>query len=181
MRVSMYSGIALGALFAASCIQAPAIVMVDRATVLEQQASGSFKDLEEKLLHAGTQPLAAALTPEQLHALGIEAPSLVNDVDLTEADQVDELLKQHCLGEGLDGMLVETFDACLGTTDQAAATTLMSRTNNARMQLWRWMRTQRPDKSLEELRRAWVGAHKDGVPCGGWMEAADKRWEAKKC
>ena len=91
--------------------------MVDRATALEQQASGSFDDLELKLDRAAIEPRPVPLTPEQLEALGIRPAPLVDESDLTDADRLDGLLAQHCVGEGKDGLIVDTRDACKGAAD----------------------------------------------------------------
>jgi hypothetical protein len=98
----------------AGCFKPPEIVMVDRATALEQQAAGSFDDIELKLDRAAAEPRPVPLTPEQLGALGIRPASLVDESELTDADRLDGLLTQHCVGEGKDGLVVETRDACKG-------------------------------------------------------------------
>ncbi len=53
--------------------------MVDRATALEQQAAGSFDELEQQLARAAIAPRPVPLTPEQLEALGIAPPPLVDE------------------------------------------------------------------------------------------------------
>jgi uncharacterized protein YdbL (DUF1318 family) len=163
------------------CIRAPEIVLVDRATALEQQAAGSYAELERKLARATMAPRPAPLTPEQLETLGIAPPSLVDDTERTDADRVDALLTQHCVGEAKDGVLVETHDACKGAADRAQANELIERTNTARQQLWRWMKERKHERSLDEVRRAWHGEHARGVVCGGWLQRDDGKWEEKKC
>src|SRR5215472_19347577 len=119
------------------CVKAPEIVMVDRATALEQQASGSFDDLERQLDRAAIEPRPVPLTPEQLEALGIRPAPLVDESDLTDADRLDGLLAQHCIGEGKDGLVADTRDACKGAADPGEVQTLIERVNRARRQLWR--------------------------------------------
>jgi len=165
----------------ASCVKAPEIVMVDRATALEQQASGSFDDLERKLDRAAIEPRPVPLTPEQLQALGIRPPPLVDESDETDADRLDGLLTQHCIGEGKDGLLVDTRDACKGAADAQEVQTLVERVNRARRQLWLWMHAQRADAPAGELQRAWHAAHLRNVVCDGWIEDADGKWQAKSC
>lgn len=179
--------LSLSLALAGGCIRAPEIALVDRATALEQQAAGSFVELERKLARAAIAPQPVPLTPEQLEALGIAPPSLVDRTERTDADRVDDLVKQRCVGEARDGTLVETPDACKGAVDRGAAASLIERTNAARQQLWRWMRERRrpapgsSPPSLEEVRREWRKAHLDGVPCGGWIQGDDGVWEAKRC
>jgi hypothetical protein len=166
---------------AAACIRAPEIVVVDRATALEEQAAGSFEELEQKLTRSGIAPRPVPLTPEQLESLGIHPAPLVNSAELTDADRLDRLLRQHCVGEGRDGLLVDTHESCRGAADAEAALRLIERVNRARAQLWNWMQVQRPAVTREALRGAWREVHLRGVVCGGWTQREDGAWEAKKC
>jgi hypothetical protein len=164
-----------------ACVKPPEIVMVDRATALEQQASGSFDQLEQKLDRAAIEPRPVPLTPDQLEALGFRPAPLVDESDLTDADRLDGLLAQHCVGEGKDGLLVDTRSACQGAADAQEADVLLERVNRARRQLWRWMHEQRPDAPEADLQRAWHDKHVQGVVCGGWLEGADGAWRSKAC
>jgi hypothetical protein len=168
-------------LLMAGCIRAPEIVMVDRATALEQQAAGSFRELEEELARAAMAPQPAPLTPEQLETLGIPPPNFKDKSLDGDADRVDELLKQRCIGETNEGTLQDTQEACKGGADHAEALALIERTNTARQQLWRWMKQRRPGATLEQMRAHWKKAHAQGVTCGAWMQREDGQWEAKKC
>lgn len=163
------------------CIKAPEIVLVDRATALEQQAAGSFTDLEKRLMESGVTTRPVPLTPDQLQALGIRQPPLVDSTDLTDADQIDLLLKQRCIGEGRDGTLVDTNESCLGAADRALAVKLIERTNRARQQLWRFLQERQPQSAPQTLRRSWREAHLRGLVCGGWLQRDDGNWEAKSC
>jgi hypothetical protein len=165
---------------ATACVRPPPIVVVDRATALEEQAGGSFEELERRLARAGMAPAPEALTPDQLEALGVAPLPLVDDTELTTADRVEALLVQHCIGEGQAGLLVDTRSACPRGSDAREAEVLIERVNRARVQLWRWMHAQRPDRPVAELRSAWREAHLAGVACGAWIER-DGRWEAKAC
>ena len=173
--------LAAGLLLPLGCIRAPEIVLVDRATALEQQAAGSFDDVERHLARGAMTPRPSPLTPEQLEELGIAPPALVDDTERTDPDRIDALLQQHCVGESKDGLLVQTFAACKGATDRARASAMVTRANAARQQLWRWMRDRRPESSLDEVRKAWHEPHAGGVVCGGWSQRGDGGWEAKKC
>jgi uncharacterized protein YdbL (DUF1318 family) len=163
------------------CFKPPEIVMVDRATALEQQAAGSFDDLERTLDRAAIEPRPVPLTPEQLEALGIRPKSLVDESELTDADRLDGLLAQHCVGEAADGLIVDTRDACRGGADAEQTQTLVERANRARKQLWRWMHEQRPDVSVGELQRSWREKHVRNVVCGAWIEGSDGTWQGKSC
>ena len=154
--------------------------MVDRATALEEQAAGSFDELERNLTRAGITPHPVPLTPADLEALGMRSPPLVEGTDVTDAERVDDLLRQHCLGERRDGLLADTHDACRSTADAGLAV-LIERVNLARQQLWRWMHDEHPDATVEELRRSWQRIHATAIVCGGWFQRDDGTWEAKKC
>jgi hypothetical protein len=163
------------------CVKAPEFVMTDRATALEQQAGGSFDELEQQLDRAGVEPRPVQLTPEQLAALGIRPSPLVDATQLTDADRLDALLGRHCVGEGQDGSIVETRDACHGGADPQEVATLIDRVNRARRQLWRWMHDQQPGASADDLRKAWREAHMRNVVCGGWIQGSDGQWQDKTC
>ncbi len=163
----------------AACIRAPEIVMVDRATALEEQAAGDFEELERRLYRAGMTPAPVPLTPDQLEALGVRPPPLVENLDATPADRIDDLLRRHCIGEGLDGLLAETKECRRGLRQDDQA--LVDRVNKARLGLWAWMRQQKPNADAEALRREWHKRHLLGVVCGGWVQREDGTWGEKKC
>ncbi|MCE9669837.1 YdbL family protein [Myxococcus stipitatus] len=171
----------LTVLAAPGCIRAPEIVMVDRATALEEQAAGSFKDMEQRLARAGMSPTPVPFTPNQLEELGIQPTPLVENLGKTQADRLDDLLWRHCVGEGKDGLLAVTRRNCRAGRLSPDDVALVERVNRSRLQLWQWMRTVRPDVSEETVRRNWHQAHAAGVICGGWVEAADGTWGEKKC
>ncbi len=169
------------ALVISGCISAPEIVMVDRATALEEQASGSFKDVEQRLARAAMNPTPVPLTPNQLEELGIQATPLVENMSKTPADRVDDLLRRHCVGEGKEGLLVNTRRRCQAGRMTADDVALVERVNRSRQQLWKWMGSVRPGVPEDTLRRNWQQAHAPGVVCGGWIEADDGTWGEKKC
>ena len=134
-------------LAAVGCIRAPEIVMVDRATALEQQAAGSFDDLDRSLTRSGIVPRPVPLTPAQLEALGIKPTALVDETDLTDADRIDALLRLHCVGEGRDGLLADTHGACRGFADRGTSVVLIERVNRARAQLSIVITASRPARA----------------------------------
>lgn len=174
-------GVGLLLLAATGCVKMSEIVVTDRATALEEQAGGSFDELELKLTRAGISPRPLPLTPEQLAALGLERPEKLRDPDLSPADLLDRSLRQRCVGEGRDGLLLETPDACRGAVDKEVLARAVEGTNRARAALWAWLQQERPRATLEEVKRAWTEAHRKGVVCGGWVQLADGTWEPRKC
>lgn len=164
-----------------ACLGAPEIVVVDRATALEQQAAGSYEELEKELARRAIEPRPLTLTPNELDALGIKPAALVDRTQQTEADRIDALLRQHCIGEGKDGLLVDTHADCVGASDRTENVALIGRTNRARLQLFAWLHSQQPNVPADELRRAWQQKHRSGVVCRGWVQRDDGTWEAKQC
>ena len=184
--VVVRAGLALVALaaLAAGCIRAPAVVIVDRKTALEQQASGSFRGLEEELEQAGLAPRPAPLTAAQLGTAGVGREGLEageEDDDGSDALRADALLVKRCLGEALDGELVLTIEPCTGTVDVPLVGQLIERVNRERRQLWRWLAGQAPGKTDEQIRAAWREVHLAGLPCGGQYQVAGGAWEVKRC
>lgn len=165
----------------AGCLSAPDVVLLDRATVLEEQAAGSFHALEVRLARAGMNPTPVPLTPNQLEDLGMQVSPLVENLDQTPAERVDDLLQRHCIGEGNDGLLVETRRQCTAGRLTASDSELVQRVNRSRLQLWAWMQSQRPRQDAATLRRQWQRVHHEGLACGAWRQADDGNWEEKKC
>lgn len=179
MHVRLWQLLVLSSL--AGCVKAAAGVYVDRATVLEEEAAGSYGDLEHQLSRAAVAPRPVPLTPQQLDALGIAPPALVDHVNLTDADAADALLVRHCIGENREGLLEDTRESCRHPGDREVTARLIDRINRARRQLWSWMQEQRPAASLEAIRRAWQRIHDEGIVCGGWRQKEDGVWEPKSC
>jgi hypothetical protein len=173
----------------AGCIRAPAVVIVDRKTALEQQASGSFRGLEEELEQAGISPRPATLTAAQLGEAGVRREGLEatdEDDESNDAVRTDALLIKRCIGEALDGALTLTLDPCTGTLDVPSVGRLIERVNRERRQLWRWLAGQSrkgrdAPASDEEVRAAWRKVHLSGLVCGGQYQAAGGGWEVKRC
>ncbi len=170
-------------LCAAGCVRAPDVVIVDRKTALEQQASGSFRGLEEELEQAGLLPRPTTVTGAQLTEAGVARAGgpRVEAPGLPDALQADTLLTQRCVGEALDGTVVLTVASCTGTIDVPQTNRLIERVNRNRRQLWRWMEEKSPGKSPEEVKAAWRQWHVAGLVCGAQLQGAGGEWEIKRC
>jgi hypothetical protein len=165
---------------AAGCIHAsPTIVVVDRATALERQAAGIFPDLERSLTETGIAPRPAPLTQAELSPHG-DARSAVEPEDTGAADRIDALGRARCVGEALDGTLVETPTSCT-LKDVPRLTRLVDRANRERQQIWQTLALARPNRTAADVRRAWREVHLQAVACGAQVQRADGGWEAKKC
>ncbi|MEZ4363006.1 MAG: hypothetical protein R3B48_22635 [Kofleriaceae bacterium] len=172
------SGLALG------CVRAPAVVIVDRKTALEQQAAGSFRGLEEELEQAAVQPRPTPLTGAQLSGAGVERP-LIEDAAAGEAGndaaRTDALLVQRCIGEALDGTLALTIEQCTGTIDVPLVNRLIERVNRERRQTWRWIAEHARGADEAAVRQRWREIHLEGLICGGQQQAGSGAWEVKAC
>ena len=173
--------LAASALGALACVSPPPIIMVDRATALEQQAAGSYPELEKKLAHASVASHPPDITPNELELIERSTPPLVDRTEMTDAERLDDLLERHCVGEGIDGSLVDTLNTCLGLTDHDDVLLLVDRANRARAQVWRRLQEQRPTTSLAEIRKQWRDTHMRGVVCGAWVQGEGGRWSEKAC
>ncbi len=181
-----WAGMAL-ALAATGCITIPSVVVVDRKTALESMVAGEYPAQEAASTRDGMSPGPTALSRGTLLAVGAESRAGFDGltepwtVFTTDADVVDELLGQRCLGEGRDGALIERRDTCLGRVDSAVVATLLQRQNRAREQVWRWLGQASPGRGEAEVRAAWRATRLAEVPCGAPVQAADGRWEGKAC
>jgi uncharacterized protein YdbL (DUF1318 family) len=97
----------------------------------------------------------------------------------SQADLVDGWLVRRCVGEGLDGRLVETPKSCVGAWDTAIASPVVQRVNRDREQLWRLLRKDRVTD--EEVRRAWRRRHIEAVACGAQVQVEGGVWDVKRC
>lgn len=178
---------ALACAATSGCVTAPDLVIVDRKTALEEQASGSFRGLEDELEQAGITPRPAPYTRAQLAEGGVTGTGLggpgseAADQAAGDAAQIDQLLIRRCAGEALDGTLVETLVTCTGSADAARIGHLLERENRNRRQAWTYLATKRPRASPAEIRRAWREVHLRGVVCDGQVQRDDGSWEAKRC
>ena len=185
MRISLYLTVAALSLLA-GCV-APKVVVVDQRTALEQQAAGGYPALENDLEQAGMAPAPESFAREQL-AAGREQSSSGPLGELAElyaksesdADAIDRLLLQRCIGEALSGLLVPRPSDCIGATDATEMARLLGRENLHRRQLWQMLASER-DADIERARRVWRKLHVEQVVCGGLVESARNSWGPKPC
>lgn len=167
------------------CFKAPDVVIVDRKTALEEQALGRHPKAEAELQQAGLSPKPAAFTRQQLERSGWR-PDKEHDAiaalyadAVTDAERVDQLLVRKCIGEAIDGLLVDTRSKCTGGIDASEVAALIERVNRNRRQTWRYIAQSRR-VSLSAARQAWRKIHVVGIVCGGHIQSATG-WEPKKC
>ncbi len=171
----------------AGCIKAPDIVIVDRHSLLEEQAAARMPAAEGQNAQAGVSPGPAPLTSGELARSGWQ-PDAAHDAIAAlysgwedEAQVIDQLLVRHCVGERSDGTLVSTPDACSGATDLADVGRRLEKANRSRRQIWLFAQQQRPQATDMDTREAWRQQRRVALVCGGWWQKADQTWEAKAC
>jgi len=174
-----------GALALAGCVS-PTVVVVDQKTALERQAAGDYPPLENELEQAGMAPSPEPFAREELAersdqsgegVLG-ELGELYASGE-TDADLLDRLLLQKCIGEAENGLLVPRPSDCVGGADATELARVIGRENLHRRQLWELLARERGTSS-NEVQRLWRGHHLEQVVCGGLVETTDG-WEPKPC
>jgi hypothetical protein len=173
------------ALCLSACV-APNVVVVDQKTALEEQAAGGYPALENDLEQAGMSPAPEPFTREELAggrersgsgALGSLAELYAKGE--SDADTIDRLLLQRCVGEALSGLLEPRPADCIGAADATELARVLGRENLHRRQYWELLAKERK-ASVERVRELWRPLHLEQVVCGGWVEAS-AGWEQKSC
>jgi hypothetical protein len=172
----------------AACIRPPDVVLIDRKTLLEEQASGELQPLENDLRESALVPKGTEFTRGELEEAGadlsrdnITSIVRVHAVLVSEAEFLDDLLVRRCIGEARSGLLVETPRTCAGRTSASRTSAAVQRVNRGRRQLWQYLHAQRPEATLDELRDRWRTHHLKALVCGGQFQSDDGAWEVKKC
>jgi hypothetical protein len=169
-------------------IQAPDLVLLDRKTVLEEQASGELLPLEDALREAAIVPQGSYFTRGQLEEAGADLShdalgrlTQIYQAPVTESEYLDNLLVQRCIGEARSGLLVETANTCTGRTNASRTSAAVQRTNRSRKQLWRYLQERHPEATEAQIRHLWRQRHLSAVVCGGQIQDENGGWERKQC
>jgi hypothetical protein len=169
-----------------ACV-APNVVVVDQKTALEQQAAGGYPALENDLEQAGMAPAPEPFAREELASRREQSGSgplgelaALYAKSESDADAIDRLLLQHCIGEALSGLLEPRPTDCVGSADSTEMTRLLGRENLHRRQAWQLMASQRKI-GVERVQPVWRDLHVAQVVCGGLVEAQSGSWGPKSC
>ncbi len=166
------------------CIKAPAIAVVDNRTALEIQASGEYPELEFESVDAALQPGPSPVSGKDIVSkAGLSAAG--HDLELftvsqSDAQFIDTLLLQGCLGEGQDGLLKYTPDHCEDDGQVSEILRAASRNNLHRRQVWEYLASKGKGGSATAARDAWRSVHLEQVRCGTWIEE-NGQWKQKSC
>jgi hypothetical protein len=174
-------------LLLASCIKAPDIVMVDRHTLLEEQAAGRLPQVEAQTMQAGLSPGPAPFTSGELAKsgwqtdAGHDAIAALYNGQIDDTQAIEQLLVRRCVGEAKDATLIATPDTCTGAIDLTDVSRRLEKANRNRRQVWLYLQQQRPQASDGDVRATWREQRHLAVICGGWWQKDDDKWEAKAC
>ena len=162
-----------------ACVTAPAVYLVDRSTVLEEQAGGGLPSVELRL-----EREANSASPEALSAAELAASGQPTDGDAlrglseryrdgsSDRARRNGLLLRRCLVEALDGSLRADREACPDAFDDASVAALLVRLNRERRQLWRYLERLRPEGSEGALRQSWRERRLERLICGGSFDSS---------
>ncbi len=171
----------------AGCIKAPDVVIVDRHSLLEEQAAARMPVAESQVAQAGLSAGPLPLTPGELSVSGWhtdashDAIAVLYSGWIDDAQMLDQLLTRHCIGEAADGTLISTSEACSGAIDLADVGRRLEKANRSRRQIWLYVQQQRQQASEADVRAQWRQARQKSLICGGWWQKDDQAWEAKTC
>lgn len=163
------------------------VVVVDQKTALERQAAGEYDVLENDTEQAGLSAAPEAFTRDELvaererqgrGALG-ELAELYASGE-SDAEAIDRLLLQRCVGEAQSGLLVPRPADCVGAANSTELVRVIGRENLHRRQLWQMLASER-DADIERARRVWRKLHVEQVVCGGLVESGRDSWGPKAC
>ena len=170
---------------AVGCIKAPDVIIVDRYTALEVQASGNYAPLEDELQDEGL-----ALEPENYTSDQI-APSADEEENsslgevyrgvISRTDRIDALRRRKCVGESIEGLLVQLEEDCKGRVDEQDIANLLERENRNRRQVWHFIEEQNPDAPPEDIRQAWRVDYLKTLPCGSPVQQSETNWGIREC
>ncbi|CCE25516.1 MULTISPECIES: DUF1318 domain-containing protein [Methylotuvimicrobium] len=176
------------ALSLAACISAPDVVLLDRKTILEEQAAGELLTLANALRESAIVPQAVPYTRGQLEAAGTDLSHdalgrlvQLQQIPLSEIDYLDNLLVGRCIGEARSGLLIETPATCTGPAATVRTSAAVQRVNRSRKQLWRYLQEHNPESSSVQIRDIWRQRHLQALVCGGQVQQDSGEWDIKQC
>lgn len=165
------------------CVSAR-INVVDERTALENQILGRYQELDESLLQLASVRAGQdeGWTPEQatVRDNAIRARRIQRFVQ----DDVDELLRLGCLGEGRTARLIAR--PCAEAENDRKLDERVQRVarleNEARQAILIFVIETTPEfsrKDLPRLESAWARLRAEQAPAGTWLEDADGAWAKK--
>jgi hypothetical protein len=160
------------------------INVVDERTALENQILGRYQELDESLLQlasvrAGTEG-DGALDQAAFRDAAIRARRVQRFVQ----DDVEELLRLGCVGEGRAGRLQPR--SCEAASQDAKLAERIERVtrleNESRQAILSFVLETTPEltrKDLHRLEAAWARLRAEQAPSGAWLENPEGTWAKK--
>jgi len=161
----------------------PRIAVVDERTALENQILGSYEELDRNLqLIASVRALGQEnQAPQAGDFVKIRRQAIqARQTQQFNRDDVVELKKASCLGEGKDGLLA--VRPCPGPDDPKAKdrlASLLGAENRARSVLWRFIVATNPDLSDQDLPQVietFARLQREAARAGEWVQGVDGTW-----
>jgi hypothetical protein len=151
------------------------VVVVDQKTALERQVAGDYDALENDAEQAGLSPAPESFTRDEL-AAGRERQGRGALGELAElyaqgesdAEAIDRLLLQRCVGEAESGLLVPRPGDCIGAADSAELVRVIGRENLHRRT---WSAPAEPGASSTSSRSCAVAWSRPVATAGGQSRA----------
>jgi uncharacterized protein YdbL (DUF1318 family) len=162
------------------------VVVVDKNTALMEQIGMNSSEKEKALMDAMMTPIPEPITSGEMSKSSVDVSqtsiqeilkayqSLKTDMPLVEA-----LLIRGCIGEALDGFLVEL--PCKGEVQASVIAPVIERINRDRRQIWAFMQTKSEGASEEQVRNAWRRRWIEGLVCNAKVQMEDGSWGVKRC
>lgn len=178
-------GLGLSCLVLVACVSAK-INVVDERTALENQILGSYEELDKDLQMVAS---VRAVDPDgqskpvpsfhEIRQRAIEA----RQTQQFNRDDIDELKKAGCLGEGSDGLLKARDCADQAKPEVAGRIQRMLKSENeCRGVLLDFVVTTSPDLTREDLpsvQKAYARMNREAAAPGHWVQGDDGKWAQK--
>ncbi len=173
------AGVLLTVSVATGCVS-PRIQVVDERTALENQILGAYERLDDDLqLMASVRATEASEPGPARHELRRQA-IWARRLEIFFRDDVDELKRAGCLGEGRDGLLARR--PCEPDGDERRAAWLervLQQVNEAREKIFEYIVAsshQLAPEDLEQVRGAFVRLRREEAERGEWLQQDDGSW-----
>jgi len=169
-----------------SCVKAPAVVVVDKNTALIEQIGINANEKEKSLMDTAMSPIPEPLTSGELAESQVDVShTSIQEIIMAyqslkvDAPLIEALLVRGCLGEAMDGLLVER--PCEGEVQASVIAPIVQRINRDRRQIWAFMLAKSEGATEEQVRKAWRKRWIEGLVCNATIQMDDGSWGVKKC
>lgn len=181
--LSLLAAAVIFGLTAEACVSAR-INVVDERTALENQILGRYQELDESLLQLASVRAGAEDGGAPDQAAFRDAAIRARRVQRFVQDDVEELLRLGCVGEGRTGRLQPR--SCEAAGQDAKLAERIERVtrleNESRQAILSFVLETTPEltrKDLHRLEAAWARLRAEQAPAGAWLEDPEGTWAKK--